>query len=277
MPTVRDREFNLEGWGADKRLIEGSCGHCHHAVAFKEPEANACLTLTQAIPLEDDIEERTHYFVMGICPRPRCQEATIVYRIERVFITRGYRNDPELLQERVIFPAASHRPALPDEVPTSLKTLYVEAATIEHLSPNGSAFLARRILEQALRERFEKPRGKLIDLIDRFLETESTSTPLHRLMHDVREFGNIAGHPAQDQQGEWTTVDPGEASYTLDIVVELLDHIYVKPKRREQMRARWESKKRGESVPSDTRNHIIIGGREPPPSSSGTQGDDIPF
>jgi hypothetical protein len=277
--TVADREFNLEGWGSDKRLIEGPCGHCHHAVAFKEPEQRACLAFKQVIQGENEVdEERTHYFIMGICPRPRCQQATIIYRQEKITIYQGDpQEDAEVLQERVIFPANSHRADLPEEVPASLRELFREAAAIEHLSPNGSAFLARRILEQTLRDRFGMPRAKLVNLIDKFLQEESASAALHQMMHDIREFGNIAGHPAQDQQGEWTTIDPVEASYTLDVVAEVLDHIYVKPARRQTMRERWESKKRGEAPVLQATSQIVVGGRELLPPVPAPVDDDIPF
>ena len=274
MGTIADREFNLEGWGTDKRLIEGPCGHCHYAVAFKEPEQQACLKFRQVIQVEDEVEEeRTHYFIMGICPRPRCQQATIIYRQESNTLYQGHsQGDPALLDERVIFPVTSHRADLPEEVPASLCELYREAASIEHLSPNGSTFLARRILDQTLRERFGKPRARLVNLIDDFLKEESAPATLHQMMHDIREFGNIAGHPAQDQHLEWTTIDPAEASYTLDVVAEILDHIYVKPARGQRMRERWESIKRGEASISQPKNQIVVGGRESPPPA-----DEIPF
>jgi len=276
---LADKEFNLDGWGPDKRLIEGPCGHCHHAVAFKEPEQRACLEFKQTISKEDEVaEERTHYFIMGICPRPRCQQATIVYRQESITIYQGYpQDDHEILQEHVIFPATSNRIELPEEVPASLRELYREASSIEHLSPNGSAFLARRILEQTLRKRFEKPRAKPFDLIEEFIEKETAPADLHQMMHDIREFGNIAGHPAQDQHGDWTAIDSIEASYILDVVAEVLDHIFVKPARRLEMRKRWESKKRGETPPAQTSNQIIVGGRELPPVEPTGDADDIPF
>ena len=57
MELLADREFNLEGWGGDKRLIEGPCGHCHHAVAFKDPASRACLAFSQVIHNGQDSEE----------------------------------------------------------------------------------------------------------------------------------------------------------------------------------------------------------------------------
>jgi Domain of unknown function (DUF4145) len=277
MGLLGDREFNLEGWGSDKRLIEGPCGHCHHAVAFKEPENRACMAFTQRLHHGEETEERTHYFVMGLCPRPRCQEATIVYRVEKIWLG-SYQEEPELLQERVIFPSDSLRTDLPEEIPSALRSLYREAASIENLSPNGSAFLARRILEQALREHLIKPRGKLVNLIDEFIDQQAASETLLQLMHDVREFGNIAGHPAQDRQGEWTTIEAAEASYTLDVVAELLDHIYVKRKRREAMRERWEAKKRGDAVPTNPSTQVVLGGRDLPSNPpAGLSDDEVPF
>jgi hypothetical protein len=215
---------------------------------------------------------------MGICPRPRCQQATIIYRQESATIYQGHpQDDPEIIQERVIFPATSNRGDLPEEVPSSLRELYEEASSIEHLSPNGSAFLARRILEQTLRKHFEKPRTKLFNLIEEFLVTETAPEALNQMMHDIREFGNIAGHPSQDQQGEWTAIDSIEASYTLDVVADVLDHIFVKPALRLEMRERWKSKKRGETPPLKSTNQIIVGGRELPPEKSMTNDDEIPF
>lgn len=278
MGTVEEREFNLDGFGPDKRLIEGPCGHCHFAVAFKEPDQYACLVFKQVIQTGDDEhEELAYYFIMGICPRPRCQKATIIHRQETTIIYQGYPQDTLLLQERVIFPVTSHRPDMPEEVPATLRDLHREAASIEHLSPNGSAFLARRILEQTLREYCKKPRAKLVNMIDEFLQIESPPAALYQMMHDIREFGNIAGHPARGQKGEWITVDPVEASYTLDVVQEVMEHIYVKPARRQAMSERWESKKRGESPVLQSTGQILVGGCNLPSPTPTTNDDEIPF
>jgi hypothetical protein len=279
MGILADREFNLEGWGPDKKLHEGRCGHCHHAVAFKEPKKHACLVFEQTILKEDKIEEeRTHYFVMGICPRPRCQQATIVYIQESVSVWEGCsQNDWKVVQESVIYPAASEREDLPNAVPDSLRKLFREASSIEHLSPNGSAFLAGRILEQTLREHFRKPRGRLRDLVDEFFDKESAPNDIHQMMHDIREFRNIAGHPTQNVDGDWATIDSIEASYTLDVVSAILHHIYVEPARRAEMRQRWEEKKQGKSPTVRSSNMPLVGGRELPPKECTENEDDLPF
>lgn len=94
------------------------------------------------------------------------------------------------------------------------------------------------------------------------------------MMTDIREFGNIAGHPAQDKQGDWTAIDSIVASYTLDIVAEVLDHIFVKPAPRLKMRKRWESKKHGGSPLPQNTNQIVVGDREPPFVEPITNDDD---
>lgn len=137
--------------------------------------------------------------------------------------------------------------------------------------------MARRILEQTLRKHFERPHGKLFNLIEEFLEKETAPAALHQMMHNIREFGNVAGHPAQDNQGVWSAIDSIEASYTLDVVAKVLDHIFVKPGRRLAMRKRWESKKRGEIPSTPPSNQIIVGGRDLPPSEETESDDGIPF
>lgn len=77
--------------------------------------------------------------------------------------------------------------------------------------------------DAALRDRLQKPKGKLWNLIDDFRAQSDTPPALEQMMHDIREFGNIAGHPGQDQEGAWANVDPVEASYALDVISEVLE------------------------------------------------------
>jgi hypothetical protein len=169
------------------------------------------------------------------------------------------------------------RQPLAEAVPADLRKLYLEAASIESKSPNGAAFLARRILEQALRDRF-RSKQRLVDLIDRFLEEEHPPQRLHDLMTDIRQFGNIAGHPGQSIDGEWIDIDSSEAEYTLDVASEVLDFLYVRPARQEEMRERWQAKKKGETIDKERPLKMVL---EPVPQSErethAEPDDELPF
>jgi hypothetical protein len=107
-------------------------------------------------------------------------------------------------------------------------------------------------------------------------------------MHDVREFGNIAGHPAQTTDGEWVNVDQVEASYILDVVKELMDYVHVRPTRQREMRERLVLKKRGELPARDVQSDVVLGSMQPQPPKPSQKAstftspfdkidDDLPF
>ena len=282
MGEKREADYNLHGYGLDKRLVEGTCGHCGKAVVFKDPEAGpTSLHFQQTIVgSEDEADEIIeHYFVMGVFPNPRCQSATILYRVEAWEQHGNWSSEPHVGREEIIHPRGGTRRGLPEEVPAALRDLYEEAGRIEFLSPTATAFISRRILEQTLREQLGS-KARLVKLIDSFLDTMGVPTELHELMHDVRGFGNIAGHPAQTSGGDWVVVDQVEATYILDVVKELLDFIHVRPARQRAMRARLEQKKRGEIPARDVRGDVVVGSvPKPPPSGPplAEPDDDLPF
>jgi hypothetical protein len=281
-------ETRLESTWSDPgnrlRLAEGFCGHCQAYVMFKRPEQSNC-HIVFAVPLESENDHESdfwritkHHFVLGICSRPSCQKATIVHRVQEEAYYQGEFQGHSRPTDEIIYPISQYsREPLPEAVPEDLRNLYLEAASIERTSPNGTAFLARRILEQALRNHF-KTKQKLAFLIDRFLDEENPPQRLHDLMTDIRQFGNIAGHPGQNTDGDWVDIDPSEAEYTLDVVSEVLDYIYVRPARQQAMRDRWQAKKSGEAV--DKRSHLKLtleSVPEPQRESQDDVQDQLPF
>lgn len=112
-------------------------------MVFKDPEAGpTSMHFRQTIVGggEEADDRIGHYFVMGVCPNPRCHSATILYQVEVWEQHGGWGSDPYVQREEIIH-----------------------------------------------------PRG---------LPTE-----LNELMHDVRGFGNIAGHPSQTSDGDLVVVD----------------------------------------------------------------------
>lgn len=275
-------DFRLRWTDHTYRLAEGICGHCRAFVSFVAPPENHQFSFTENLD-EDGREVLYHRFFVGFCPRPSCGKPTIVYRI--IADSRDDSSEDNVIQSEIVYPQhGTDRASPPEEVPEDLRGVFEEAARIEFLSPNGAAFLARRILEQVLRERSgsKKP---LAQLIDNFLATEHPPESLHGLMHDVREFGNIAGHPSRSDQGDWIDVEPGEATYILDVVGELLDFVYVRPKRQEEMRERWKQKKSGKLVQPIGGSKLVIQPVNPPEAEPSDQwvappfedDDDLPF
>lgn len=278
--SAADQEFTIrqEGWSGPWRLGDGYCGHCNRSVAFKAGghEGSSWSFQTVLPDAEEEVEWiEEHRFIIGVCPRPNCSRATIVHEIWSGLASG--RMEPTLEKREIIYPLASVRAPVEPEVPEDLRGLFEEVARIEFLSPNGSAFLGRRILEQVLRTSVGGGE-RLAGLIDQFLERNPLPGHLAELMHDVRQFGNIAAHPARSEHGTWIQVDQEEASYVLDVVNELLDYVYVRPERQMAMRERWRAKRRGEAP---ARAGIRVEVEPEPPAQSQrspfAEDDELPF
>lgn len=221
-----------------------------------------------------------HTFVIGLCPDLECGKPTILYEVAES--VEGVWDSRDVIKHQVVYPAESGRIIVEDEVPAELRELYAEAGRIEALSPNGAAFLGRRILERVLRARLKAKSGKpLAKLIDDYIESSNLPAELDQLMHDVRNFGNIAGHPSESVDGQLLDVEPQEATYVLDVVAELLDYIYVRPTRQLRMRQRYEAKNAGRvpesSIESRDISVVESVNKKIPQRASPFDDDDLPF
>lgn len=117
-----------------------------------------------------------------------------------------------------------------DEVPTLLKTDFIQAAKILYLCPKASAAMSRRILQTILREKFNISKKNLYSEIEEFVRLPNVPSYLTDALDAVRQIGNIAAHPSKNQQtGEIIEVEQGEAEWLIEAIDSLLDFAYVQP------------------------------------------------
>lgn len=137
----------------------------------------------------------------------------------------------------MIHPLGSTRPPCPGEVPTGIAEDYKEACLVEHLSPKASAALARRCLQNMLRERGIKVESQ--KLFDEIAEAMKNLPPhLSGAIDSIRHIGNFASHPIKSKNtGLIVGVEPGEAEWNLDVIEQLFDFYYVQPVRTKSKKA----------------------------------------
>jgi len=112
------------------------------------------------------------------------------------------------------------------------RALYNEAAAILVMSPRASAALARRCLQQLIRSRLGVMGPNLYQEIETVIADQKVPGYLADQLHYVREIGNMAAHPMQDQQtAAILDVEPGEAEATLDMLDGMFDFVFVEPAR----------------------------------------------
>ena len=203
------------------------CPHCQ--VEFHAQWANARWPNAPSVPSPG---EKANVSVQNtLCPR--CRK-----RIIRIRAGKGGGR----VEEYVAYPRNTGR-AAPPEVPEPLRSDYAEAVAILDRSPQASAALSRRIVQQVLTEQGGYAQGSLAQQITDFIKDERPSSVLRRNLHYLREIGNFAAHPVKSEHtGEILPVEHGEAEWALEVVDALFDHYFVARGRNEARRREFDGR-----------------------------------
>ena len=118
---------------------------------------------------------------------------------------------------------------------------YQEALGIFHTSPRMAVVMGRLMVERSLREKLEvkieenKKIPTMYDLIEQF-EKQKKDAPQSIIdqLHGMRRFGNVGAHPNEEDNN----IKEDDAILVLDIVRDLLDYLFIRPLKDEEMKKR---------------------------------------
>jgi hypothetical protein len=195
------------------------CPHCH--VAFR--------TDWKKWTIED--RDGTHLISHTTCPE--CERLTLLHEVGSAGRDE-YGNFIRLVKvdRHLIFNPLGGitRNPVPEEVPDDLRSDYVEAAIVQHLSPKASAALSRRCLQNTIRQRTGISKPTLDKEIDEVMASSLLPSELAGQLDAVRQIGNFAAHPMKSKvTGDILDVEPGEAEWNLDVLDGLFYYWYVQP------------------------------------------------
>jgi Domain of unknown function (DUF4145) len=90
----------------------------------------------------------------------------------------------------------------------------------------------------------QKDLAKQIDtLLNETVQAKVIPSALHETIDVIRNFGNFSAHPITDQTTlQVIEVETGEAEWCLDILEDMFDHYYVKPKQAKTRKAALDAK-----------------------------------
>jgi hypothetical protein len=150
---------------------------------------------------------------------------------------------PTLKSERMVWPPAVARTPTPEKAPASIAKDYGAACRVLADSPEASAALSRRCLQNLLVARAGVKKKELADQIDEVLASKQLPARLSDELHAVRVIGNFAAHPIKSKiTGEIVEVEPGEAEWNLDVLEGLFQHFYVDEESAKERRAAINAK-----------------------------------
>ena len=134
------------------------------------------------------------------------------------------------VESRIVYPLNVAERSAPPEVPEPLRGDYSEATAILNLSPQASAALSRRIVQQVLKDKGNYSEGNLSDQIQTFVDDPRNPSELKGNIDYLREIGNFAAHPMKStSSGAVLQVEPVEAEWAIEVVDGLFDFYFVGP------------------------------------------------
>lgn len=147
-----------------------------------------------------------------------------------------------MTKELLVWPRGATRGPIPQEVPAEIALDYREATEVLAISPKASAALARRCLQNVLRQNGIRERD-LAKEIDTFLARPDIPGDLKDTIDAIRNFGNFSAHPITDVTTlQIIDVEEHEAEWCLDILDALFEHFYVRPAKAAALKAALNAK-----------------------------------
>lgn len=208
----------------------GICPHCGNAATFKE-------CVRQQIPNA----------VMTSRPRPDFCLFVEVARCDACnCITIGVKENAgtgHTQRVQHLWPNEEWVDRAPEGIEEHVKSSYDEARAVLSLSPTAAAVLARRCLQQVLRDRLSIKENTLFAEIEKAEKREEFSKPTREALHHVRKIGNWGAHATHDQAATLIDVTRDDAEYTLETIEMVFDDLYVASERVAKMGQRLSDRK----------------------------------
>ena len=144
----------------------------------------------------------------------------------------SYSKLPSAVEHAVLVrPKGVNRVPVPAEVPPEFARDYLAACRVIVDSPEASAALSRRCLQQILRDKAQVQHpNNLAEAIKEVVNSSRLPTDLANSLDAVQNIGNFGAHPNKSlNTGEIVEVEPGEAEWSLEVIELLFDHYFVRP------------------------------------------------
>ena len=168
----------------------------------------------------------------GFCPECR---KLIVY-LRHGVVTSGYDNDnrfwmTDVEEENIIYPRYSVGRNLNQYVPEKYAQLFQESEEVNNISPRASATLSRYLLQMLLHEELQIQKKNLEEELTELERRGNIPTKLVTMLQVMRRVANFGAHPKKStNSNEIVEVEEGESTVMLDLLEEVFDYIFVKPK-----------------------------------------------
>ena len=190
---------------------------------------------TYAVPIADDEFDEGYNIVSGFCPD--CNKLIIRLQHGTGYYSDTYRDYLMEIDgnELLIYPKFPVSKKISLYVPKKYADLYLEASQVNNISPRASATLSRYILQSILHEELDIEKRNLEQEIAELEHNPSIPSTIIAMLQVFRKIANFGAHPKKSTNSkEIIEVESGEAEVMLELIDELFDYVFIKPKQQEE-------------------------------------------
>lgn len=149
-----------------------------------------------------------------------------------------YPND-----EEIIYPKFPSSIPLNDAIPEKYRKIYQESEQVNNISPRASATLSRYLLQMILHEELKILKRNLDEELKELEKLNNIPSKLVAMLQVMRRIANFGAHPKKStNSNEIVEVEEGESNVMLDLLNELFDYVFIKPKQQEEFLKNAEEK-----------------------------------
>lgn len=186
------------------------------------------------VPAENAEFDEGYKIVSVFCPD--CQKYIVRLQHGRGYISTQYSADLAKIDDEVLlYPKFPITKKISQYVPHKYVTIYKEASQVNNISPRASATLSRYLLQNVLHEKLKIKKRNLEEEIAELEKVESIPSTLIAMLQVFRRVANFGAHPKKSaNSNEIIEIEQGEAEVMLELIEELFDYVFVKPKQQEE-------------------------------------------
>ena len=137
-------------------------------------------------------------------------------------------------EEQPIYPRYATARKLHEFIPHQYAELFRESEEVNNISPRASATLSRYLLQMLLHEELHIHKRNLEEELEELEGMNNVPSKLVSMLQIMRKIANFGAHPKKStNSNEIVELEEGESAIMLDLLEEVFDYIFVKPKQQE--------------------------------------------
>ena len=137
-------------------------------------------------------------------------------------------------EEQPIYPRYATARKLHEFIPHQYAELFRESEEVNNISPRASATLSRYLLQMLLHEELHIHKRNLEEELKELEGMNNVPSKLVSMLQIMRRIANFGAHPKKStNSSEIVEAEEGESAIMLDLLEEVFDYIFVKPKQQE--------------------------------------------